>query len=243
MVMPSSRKSDPRSLPTTSSNAEIDAFLQKVASTPRPRSDGRQGRLLFALDATASREPTWDRACHLQAEMFKEAAALGGLDIQLCFYRGYREFYSSPWFRRSAELLSYMAKVRCVGGMTQIERVLDHAIAETARRRINALVFVGDCMEENIDRLCERAGKLGLLGIPAFVFHEGHDWVAARSFQQIAKLSGGAYCHFDATSARQLRELLRAVAAYAAGGRQALEDLSRREGGMVRQLEHQLKGG
>jgi hypothetical protein len=241
--MSSIRKPDPPALPTTSSKAEIDEFLQEVASMPRPRSNARRGRLLFALDATASREPTWDRACHLQAEMFKEAAALGGLDIQLCFYRGYREFHASSWFKGSADLLAYMAKVRCVGGMTQIERVLDHAVAETQHRRINALVFVGDCMEENIDRLCDRAGKLGLLGVPAFVFHEGHDWVAARAFQQIAKLSTGAYCHFDATSARQLRDLLRAVAAYAAGGHQALEDLGQREGGLVRQLEHQLKGG
>ena len=235
------RKAHSMDLPTRSSKAEVDAFLQAVASTPRRRFDARRGRLLFALDATASRQPTWDRACHLQAEMFQEAAALGGLDIQLCFYRGYGEFRASPWFESSGDLLAYMAKVRCVGGMTQIERVLDHAVAETQHGRINALVFVGDCMEENIDRLCDRAGRLGLLGIPAFVFHEGYDEVAARSFQQIAKLAGGAYCHFDATSARQLRELLRAVAAYVAGGRAALEDLVRREGGMVRQLEHQLK--
>ncbi len=241
--MSSIRETGPRGLAKTSSEAEIDAFLQKVAATPKPRSDAQRGRLLFALDATASREPTWDRACHLQAEMFEQAATLGGLDIQLCFYRGYREFHASSWCRSSSDLLAFMAKVRCVGGMTQIERVLDHAVAETQSKRINALVFVGDCMEESIGRLCDQAGKLGLLGVPAFVFHEGHDWVAAKSFQQIAKLSNGAYCHFDATSAQQLRDLLRAVAAYAAGGRQALEDLVQREGGMLRQLEHQIKGG
>jgi hypothetical protein len=241
--MASIRKANPQGRPPRSSKAQVDAFLQKVISTPRPRASAREGRLLFALDATASREPTWDRACQLQAEMFNEAAALGGLDIQLCFYRGYREFHASPWFTSAADLLAYMVKVRCVGGMTQIERVFDHAVAETQHKRINALVFVGDCMEESVDRLCDRAGKLGLLGMPAFVFHEGHDWVAARSFQRIAKLSGGAYCHFDASSAQQLRDLLRAVAAYAAGGCQALEDLGQREGGLVRQLGHQLKRG
>ncbi|MGF1612688.1 MAG: VWA domain-containing protein [Gammaproteobacteria bacterium] len=241
--MASIRKTNPSDVPARSSNAEVDAFLRKVASTPRRRADLPRGRLLFALDATASREPTWDRACHLQAEMFQGAAALGGLDIQLCSYRGYQEFEASPWCHRSEDLLAYMARVRCVGGMTQIERVLDHVIAETKRARVNALVFVGDCMEEDIDRLCDRAGKLGLLGVPAFVFHEGHDRVAARSFQEIARLSGGAYCHFDASSPQQLRDLLRAVAAYAAGGRQALADLGKREGGVAHQLEHQLKGG
>src|SRR3546814_9870581 len=47
--------------------------------SPAPQRDGgRRGRLIFAMDATASREPTWDRACRLQGEMFKETAALGG---------------------------------------------------------------------------------------------------------------------------------------------------------------------
>ena len=40
--------------------------------------------------------------------------------------------------------------------------------------------------------------------------------------------------------ARQLRELLRAVAVYAAGGQRALEDYSRRTGGEVLRLTRQL---
>ena len=237
-----SRKKRGLDLPAGSSKAEVDAFLRRVAATPKVRAGGKRGRLIFALDATASREPTWDRACQLQAEMFEEASSLGGLDIQLCFYRGYGEFAASPWLGDAGELLRYMGRVRCAGGTTQIERILDHAVAETSRQRVNALVFVGDCMEEDIDRLCQRAGELGLLGVPAFMFHEGYDRLARRAFQEIARLSGGAYCRFDATSARQLGELLRAVAAYAAGGRQALEDYGRRKGGLVLQLSDQLKG-
>ena len=57
-----------------SSSAEVNAFLTKVASLPKGSGDGR---LLFALDATASRQATWDSASHLQAQMFGEAAALG----------------------------------------------------------------------------------------------------------------------------------------------------------------------
>ena len=56
----------------------------------------------------------------------------------------------------------------------------------------------------------------------------------------MARLSGGACCPFDAGSARQLRELLRAVAVYAAGGQRALEDYSRRTGGEVLRLTRQL---
>lgn len=135
-----------------------------------------------------------------------------------------------------------MAPVHCVGGMTQIGRVLHHAVNETRRHRINALVFVGDCMEENPHDLEALAGELGLLGVPVFLFHEGGEARAAATFRRIARLSRGAYCAFDAGSARQLRELLSAVAVYAAGGRKALADLSRSGGGaLVRQLTHQLE--
>ncbi len=220
---------------------EVDAFLKKLAAVPLVQpAPGRRGRLMFALDATASRQPTWDRACHIQAEMFKETAALGGLDIQLVFYRGFAEFSASTWFNEAKDLLKYMCAVTCLGGETQIGRVLRFAITETKRQRINALVFVGDCMEEDIGVLCHKAGELGLLGVPVFIFHEGSDPKAAEAFQQVARLTRGAYCPFDASSARQLRELLSAVAVYAAGGRVALEDYSRRAGGAALLLAQQV---
>ena len=234
---------DPRKLPARSSQGEVDAFLAKVAETPPPRTAGRRGRLLFAMDATASREPTWDTACEIQGQMFEATASMGGLDIQLCFYRGYREFEAGRWLSDSKALLADMTAVRCAGGMTQIERVLDHAVAETRRQRINALVFVGDCMEEDVDALCHKAGGLGMLGVPAFVFHEGHDPAAERTFREIARLSGGAYCRFDQGSARQLRDLMSAVAVFAAGGRAALEDFANRRGGVAGRLTHQLSPG
>jgi hypothetical protein len=218
----------------------VDAFLKKLAAMPVVRPAGPRGRLIFALDATASRQPTWDQACELQAEMFVEAAALGGLDIQLVYYRGFGEFEASDWLGQSAELTRKMTGVRCLGGRTQIGRVLRHAVAETKRQRVNALVFVGDAMEEAIDRLCDLAGQLGVLGLPVFLFHEGRDPAAEAAFQQIARLSGGACCPFDASSAKQLRELLRAVAIYAAGGFKALENFSRTAGGPVLLLTNQL---
>jgi hypothetical protein len=230
-------------LPAKSGQAEIDAFLAKVASTPVVRTGGSRGRLIFAMDATASREPAWDRACQIQSEMFLETETLGGLDIQLCYYGGFREFYASPWLGSSADLLAQMREVRCAGGMTQIERVLKHTAAESRQDKVNALVFVGDCMEENIDRLCHMAGELGIMGVPAFLFHEGDDQAAERTFREIARLSGGAYCRFDASSAQQLRDLLSAVAVYAAGGRKALEDFGQRQGGAALRLTRQFKKG
>jgi hypothetical protein len=232
---------DDRSLTKPSSRREIDAFLDRLAATPKVRPAGHRGRLLFALDATASREPTWDQASRLQAQMFAETAALGGLDVQLCYYRGYSEFKATPWLSDADALLRRMTGVFCLAGITQIERVLRHAIQETRRQKVDALVFVGDSMEEDVDALGRLAGELGILRLPAFLFHEGGDPVAARAFEQMARLSGGACCPFDASSPAQLRDLLRAVAVYAAGGRQALEDFGQRQGGEVRRLVHQLK--
>ncbi len=223
-----------------SSQQDIDSFLRQVAARPAAKPSGARGRLMFAMDATASREPTWDRACHLQAEMFSATSELGGLDVQLVFYRGFRECKSSPWLSDSRALLQRMTAVRCLGGHTQIGRVLHHAIGETRKARVNALVFVGDSFEEDVDDVCHKAGELGLLGVPAFMFHEGGDPIARRVFQQIATLTRGAYCRFDAASAQQLKDLLGAVAVYAAGGRTALEDYGRRRGGDVRQLTHQM---
>lgn len=193
------------------------------------------------MDATASRQPTWDAAAHIQGQMFEQTAALGGLDVKLVYYRGFKQFFATPWVGNAKDLLSTMTNVTCAAGMTQIERVLEDAIEEAKRGKVNALVFVGDCMEEDIDRLCGRAGELGLLGVPAFMFHEGNDQAAERTFKQIAQLTRGAYCHFDAASAQHLRELLGAVAVYAAGGRKALEDLGKRRGGIALQLTHQIK--
>ena len=229
-----------KDLSTPSSAGEVEAFLRKVAATPPATHLGRRGRLLFGMDATASREPTWDQACQLQAEMFDATAELGGLDVQLAWYRGFREFHHTPWLSDARALARRMTRVRCAGGMTQIERLLQHALAQARDQRVDALVFVGDCMEEEVDRLCGVAGELGLIGVPAFLFHEGDDAVAERAFREICRLSRGAYCRFDAGSAEQLRQLLTAVAVFAAGGRRALDQLASRQGSMVKQLVHQL---
>ena len=236
--------SDNSKLPTRSSAAEVDAFLKQVAATPPPskRTDSR-GKLLFAMDATASREPSWDRACQIQAEMFNATGEIGGLDVKLCFYRGFREFYASAWCASADELLKRMTKVRCAGGVTQIARVLSYALKQTASEPVNAVVFVGDCMEESLDRLCDLAGQLGLVGVPVFVFQEGYDHLAERAFRDVARLSGGAYCRFDTGSSDQLKALLSAVAVYAAGGVAALEDFGKRHGSLVKQLGSQLGGG
>jgi hypothetical protein len=236
-------KDDKTQLPASAKNADVDAFLRKVAAMPAARPASGRGRLIFAMDATASREPSWDHASKIQGEMFEATAALGGLDVQLVFYRGFKECKASKWLSTAAALHGAMRAVFCMGGETQIARILRHALKEAEAQKIGALVFVGDAMEEKLDELCGLAGQLGLLGVPVFAFHEGSDATAARAFKDIARLSHGAYCRFDASSADELRALLGAVAAYAAGGYRALADYGKTAGGSALLLARQLGAG
>lgn len=217
-----------------SAAADIAAFVAK-AKAMAPQAGGR-GRLVFALDATMSRQPTWDMACALQADMFREAAAVGRLDIRLVYFRGMAECRASGWISDSAELARLMGRISCQGGQTQIGKVLSETRREAVAAGVRALVFVGDAMEESVDELCARAGELGLLKVPVFMFQEGHDPAAEQAFREIARLTGGAWCRFDPGAAAQLRELLRAVAAYAAGGRAALQRLSQTAPGAAKLL-------
>jgi hypothetical protein len=172
--------------------------------------------------------------------MFAEAASVGGLAIQLVYFRGFGEFSSSDWKTDAADLARDMTGVACRSGATQLVRVLSHALAETRREKIDAIVYVGDCFEEEPEEALLRAGELALHGTPAFVFHEGNDASAAKVFKDIARLTRGAYCAFNRFSAKQLAELLRAVAVYAAGGRKALDAHAARSGGAARLLTQQL---
>jgi hypothetical protein len=218
--------------------ADIDAFLAQVRGLGPATAAGTRGRLIFALDATMSRQPTWDTACTLQADMFKEAAAIGGLDVQLLYFRGSRECRASRWVSQAEKLAELMSHIDCRAGHTQIGKILSHARKETARNKVAALVFVGDAMEEKLDDLCHAAGELGLLGVPVFMFQEGYDSIAEQAFREIARLARGASCRFDPGAAHQLGELLRAAAAYAAGGMRALRDLSaRRDSGAIKLIQ------
>jgi hypothetical protein len=232
------RGTDNDKTPASTSRPEIDAFLNQVKALGPAAKSGKRGRLIFALDATMSRQPTWDTACRLQADMFREAAAIGGLDIQLIYYRGLAECKASPWIAEPERLGTLMSRIDCRGGHTQIRKILAHARRENDAAKVGTLVFVGDAMEEALDDLCAGAGELGLRNLPAFMFQEGYDPICEQAFREIARLTRGAYCRFSPGSAHELGELLRAAAAYAAGGMKALADLEqRRNGGAVRLLE------
>lgn len=225
--------------PAVAGSAEIASdvadFLGRVKSlTPSAvagRAAGERGRLIFAMDATMSRQSTWDMALGLQADMFATVDEIGGLDVQLMYFRGHSECRASKWVSEASALARLMTTVDCRGGHTQIGKVLTHARRETETRRVNALVFVGDALEEDVDDLCQKAGELAVHGLPVFLFQEGRTPTVTTAFREMARITGGAHCRFEPGAAAQLRDLLTAVAVYASGGRQALAQLSAGRGG------------
>ena len=220
---------------------DVEAFLARVRDLPTPAPGTGNGRLVLAMDATMSRQHSWDMALEIQGDMFAEAGRIGGLDVQLVYFRGFGECRASKWTPDTAVLARLMSGIRCQGGRTQIGRVLKHLRGEAAAGKVNACIYIGDALEEDIDSLAELAGEVGLLGIPVFMFQEGHDPAAETGFREIARLTRGAYFRFGSDAARILRELLSAVAVYAAGGFTALENHSARRGGAASLLLKQMK--
>jgi hypothetical protein len=168
--------------------------------------------------------------------MFEEAAKIGGLDVQLAYYRGPTEVRHTAWLSDAHELVRSMGLIKCMAGTTKIARVLRHIRTENERERIGAAIFIGDAIEEHP---CELYDAVANLGVPIFMLQEGNGEVIYLDhrgelasghppkkvedvFREIARLSRGAYGKFDAGAAKQLGELLRAVAAFAAGGMTAL---------------------
>ncbi len=228
--------------PRQGASSDVAKFLDETKATPAPAEGGSgRGRLIFALDATMSRQPTWDAAQRLQAKMFEAAAHSGGLEVQLVYYRGLSECRASRFVSDGKGLADLMSRIDVRGGETQIGRVLAHARDEARRAKVGALVFVGDAMEESADRLAALAGALALSGVKAFMFQEGDDPAARRVFSEIARLTGGAYSAFDSGASARLESLLRAAAAYAAGGRKALARESESDA-TARLLLSQMRG-
>jgi hypothetical protein len=207
--------------PRASEKSAVDAFVRQARALAEAKSGG--GRLILALDATMSRQPTWDLACELQADMFDAAARSGKLDIQLVYFRGLGECRASSFVGGPAALKALMTRIDCRAGHTQIGKVLAHALKENAAAKVQALVYIGDAMEENIDDLAVRAGALGLRGVPVFLFQEGKDHLAETAFKEIARLTRGAWFRFDRQAAANLSRLLSAIAVFATGGLKALE--------------------
>ncbi len=157
------------SKPKRDVGSDIDAFVQRTrALQSTNRVQAQRGHLIFSLDATGSRQPTWDLAMHLQNQMFEEVS---NLEVQLLYYRGSSECQASGWVTGGDRLANLMTGITCRAGKTQIGKVLAHARREAEKAK--TLVFIGDALEENVDELAPAAAELGRLGVKVFCFRRG----------------------------------------------------------------------
>jgi len=183
------------------------------------------GRLIFGIDATASREATWAIARRLQAQMFREAAPIGNLSCQLVFYRG-AECKATKWQSSGAQLAALMDKISCEAGTTQIGRVLRHTLREHAKAPVRALTFIGDACEEPVDTLGGLASEMSEADIPIFIFQEGRDPKVQGVFRMLALRTGGDYFEFNPDKIDVLANQLGAIAQSVVGDSEALEALT-----------------
>jgi hypothetical protein len=207
---------------TTTTSTAIPAHLAHLFGDKRADAP-KKARLVFALDATMSRQATWDSASNLTGRMF-EAITGNQLEIQLCYFQGFNKFKATPWVSSARALSDLMRGVSCLSGETQLERVIRHIEKENARTKVSACCYIGDAIEEPPEQLYGAARRLD--HVPLFMFQEGDDPRVARVFQQLARMTGGAHSSFNSTSAQRLSDLLRAVCAYTTGGRDALQALT-----------------
>jgi hypothetical protein len=155
-----------------------------------------RARVIFAVDATASREASWNVARELQAKMFIEAGSDGLLQLQLVYFQA-NTCRASKWAAQGEELARWMGAIQCETGLTQIEKVLQHALREHERAPVQGVTFIGDSMEENIDVLGALADQLGAAGVPLHMCQEGDDISARKAFRLLALKTGGTYSVFN----------------------------------------------
>lgn len=206
-------------------NLSIADFAKKAKAAAAPTL---RGRMIFGLDATGSRESTWQTAKALQRDMLSTVAQIGTLDVSLAYFRGDRsegDVGFSDFTTDPNSLAVLMDGINCSAGPTQIIQMFEHALTLHAQTPINALVFIGDTMEESFEQAKEVCSRIGASGMQLFIFHEGSAWKTfehASELKEMARLGHGAYAVFSEASASELASLLKAVAAFATGGMKAL---------------------
>ena len=92
-----------------------------------------------------------------------------------------------------------------------------------------------------MDELGRLAGELGLLGTRAFLFHEGRDTGAAQAFRHIAELTRGACFPFTSGRPPNCAPCSAALPPTPPAAERRCIALARRNGGVVKLLEHQLR--
>ena len=173
----------------------------------------------FLIDATASREHTWEQAQTIQAKMFKAVSGLKAVSLRLVYF-GDNRLTALGWENNPNSVARHMAAVRCHAGLTQIIEGLQSFINEGPEEKAAAIILIGDCFEENSGQAERAAILLKEKGIKLFSFIEGDDPTAQFVFRRLSEITGGKFARFG--SDLPLSDLCEGVALLASGGEKAL---------------------
>jgi hypothetical protein len=230
-----------RSMATTivTASASPAAALFSVlrhAEPPMETITPARPRLVFAVDATASREPAWAAARQVTDALVK--ALPGQLDVALAVHGGSRVHTFTPFTSNAATLRDRAAGVACQAGMTRLLPILSTSLKHPA---VRVVIYIGDVFEESVIQGRRLADNMGQRGTKLIVLHDTADPAArldAEVFWDLAKRTGGCVLPFNASASGRLRELLSAVAVYAVGGETLLQERARDLPGAIALLEH-----
>ena len=193
-------------------------------------------RLVFAFDATASREPAWATARQVTDALVK--ALPGELDVALAVHGGSTLHTFTEFTADARTLRDRAAGIGCIAGFTRMLPILARSLK---RPGVRVVVYIGDVFEESLGRGRNLADAMGRRGMKLIVLHDTSDAAArghAEIFLDLARRTGGCVLPFDASAPAKLRELLAAVAVFAVGGRALLEEKSGHMPGALVLLRH-----
>ncbi len=207
-----------------------------AARSELPTVMPQRPRLIFGFDATASREPAWAMARNVTDALVK--ALPDALDVALAVHGGSLLHTFTGFTADANALRDRAAGIRCMAGFTRLLPILSRALSNPG---VRVVTYIGDVFEESPARGRKLADAMGVKGIRLIVFHDTADWNARRDaevFLDLARRTGGCVLPFDANAPARLRELLAAVAVYAVGGKELLEEKQAELPGAVMLLEH-----
>ncbi|MCD8566387.1 MAG: VWA domain-containing protein [Alphaproteobacteria bacterium] len=202
-------------------NQRVLAALEK-AQTRVGTGATYNGRVGFIIDATGSRESTWNEAQKIQTDMFSSVAGKGGLKLKLTHFGG-STLSVHEWMDDPNAVASKMKEVSCMLGLTQIIKALEAFLVDNPKEAASSIILVGDSFEENIEELGPFCEKLKNQGTKVFSFLEGDDLQAKQAFSMLSEKTGGAFAVFGKDM--PLEDLCQGVALMAVGGTAALRHL------------------
>ncbi len=149
-----------KTLATTAVTAAA-ATLPTLSHAEPPVEAGASGgpRLIFAVDATASREPAWTAARRVTDALVK--ALPGELDVALAVHGGSRVHTFTAFTKDAATLRDRAAGVACEAGLTRLLPILSASLKHQA---VRVVVYIGDVFEESLNQGRRLADAMGAQG-------------------------------------------------------------------------------